>query len=102
MARRLAAVNSLIVDEQRHNNAGAADHPHSKSGMRHVPAPNARVSFGVIPPLGVSTASSGGINSSAPCHQSADFFSRHFITSAASDGVIDARCVPALLAYSRA
>jgi hypothetical protein len=44
------------------------------------------VAVGVIPPLGVSRASSWGISSSALCQRSAGRFSRHRITSAASAG----------------
>ncbi len=54
-------------------------------------AASGSVSVGVIPPLGVSAASSWGISSSALCHRSAGFFSRHFITNAASAGGMLAR-----------
>ena len=39
------------------------------------------VPVGVIPPLGVASTSSCGNRSSALCHRSAAFFSKHFITS---------------------
>ena len=67
--------------------------PPASTGHRRrpaTPAPDAAaygaVECGVIPPLGVSSASSCGIISSALCQRSAGFFSRHFITNIASAG----------------
>ena len=48
---------------------------------------------GVTPPLGVVNPSRSGSMSTALCHRSAGFFSRHFITSSVKTGGTLARCI---------
>ncbi len=66
-------------------------------GANHCHEPdaagNGRVSVGVMPPLGVASASNCGSNSSALWNRSAGFFSRHRMTIASSAAGTVSRCL---------
>ncbi len=64
----------------------------ARSASEMLTASTGCVPVGVIPPLGVRIASRCGSSSSARCHRSAAFFSRHRITSWFSDWGTAARC----------